>query len=158
MTSEPAPDDVHWMRRALAWARLAARRGEVPVGALVVREGEVLGGSHDGKELLLDPTAHAEVLAMREAASRLGDWRLEGTTLYVTLEPCAMCAGAMVHARIARLVYAAPNPRWGFETNGFNLLSHHAFNHHVEVVRGVLEAESAELLRTTFRRYRESGR
>lgn len=148
--------DDYWMRRALAWARLASVRGEVPIGAVVVRDGALLGGAHDGKETLGDPTAHAEMLALREAALRAGDWRLDGATLFVTLEPCPMCAGALLHARIARLVYGASNPRWGACTVGHdpNILGNSRFNHRVEVVTGVLDAECAELLRTTFRRYR----
>lgn len=151
--------DALWMRRALAWAQLAARRGEVPIGAVVVREDELLGGAHDGKELFKDPTAHAEVLALREAARAVGDWRIEDATLYVTLEPCAMCAGALVHARIARVVYAAANPRWGVETAQLEIFANPAFNHRIEVVRGVLAEESAALLKNTFRAYRsESAR
>lgn len=147
-------EDHEWMRRALAWARLAARRGEVPVGCVVVRGGEILGGAHDGKETFRDPTAHSEVLAIREAAARTGDWRLDGATLYVTLEPCAMCAGAIVHARIARVVFAAANPRWGISAAQLPILQHPLFNHRVEVTAGVLAEDSAALLRDTFRAYR----
>lgn len=148
-------DDLRWMRRALAWARLGARRGEVPIGAVIVRGGELLAGAHDGKELFLDPTAHAEVQALREASQRTGDWRLDGATLYVTLEPCAMCAGALVHARIARVVYGARNPRWGVESTGLRILDNPVFNHRLTVEEGVLAEESAELLKSTFRQYRE---
>lgn len=144
------------MQRALGQARLAAERGEVPIGAVVVLRGELFGSAHDGKEVLGDPTAHAEVLALREAAQRLGDWRLDGATLYVTLEPCAMCAGAMVHARVARCVFGAANPRWGVTTAGLNILEHPRFNHHVVIEGGVLAEESAALLRNTFRRLRET--
>ncbi|MDX2177246.1 MAG: tRNA adenosine(34) deaminase TadA [Candidatus Sumerlaeia bacterium] len=147
-------EDERWMRRALGWARLAADRGEVPIGAVVVLGGDALAGAHDGKETLLEPTAHAEVLALREAAARHGGWRLDGATLYVTLEPCAMCAGAMVHARVARVVYGAANPRWGVESAGLEILANPRFNHRLEVVRGVLADEAAELLRGAFRRYR----
>ncbi|MBI5154265.1 nucleoside deaminase, partial [Candidatus Poribacteria bacterium] len=108
MPDAPASEDLGWMDRALGLAQLAARRGEVPIGCVIVRDGLLLGAAHDGKELFRDPTAHAEVLALRQACARAGDWRLDGATLYVTLEPCPMCAGAMLHARIARLVYGPP--------------------------------------------------
>ncbi|CAN5392507.1 tRNA adenosine(34) deaminase TadA [soil metagenome] len=142
------------MKRALAWARLAAERGDVPIGAVVVRDGELLGGAHDAKEVLGDPTGHAEILAIREAAARIGDWRLDGATLYVTLEPCPMCAGAFLHSRIARLVYGASNRRWGACTDDPNILANPRFNHRVEVVSGILEEECAGLLKETFKKYR----
>lgn len=146
--------DVQWMERALAIAREAAARGEVPVGAIVVRGGEILGSAHDAKEIDLDPTAHAEILAIRRACVREGDWRLDGAELYVTMEPCPMCAGAIVHARIARLIYAAPSPRWGACGTEVDLLRPGLWNHTVEVTPGVCREEAAELLRETFRRYR----
>lgn len=145
-----------WMNRALAWGRLAAARGDVPIGAVVVRDGVMLGGAHDGKEVTRDPSAHAEMLAIREAAERIGDWRLDGASLYVTLEPCPMCAGALLQSRIARLVYGASNARWGACGADLNLLDNPRFNHKVEVVRGVLEDECAALLRDTFRLYRQT--
>lgn len=150
-------DDEYWMRRALAWGRLSALRGEVPIGAVIVREGQLLAGAHDGKETFGEPTAHAEVLALREAAARQGDWRLDGATLYVTLEPCPMCAGALLQARIARLVYGASNKRWGACSNDLNILENLRFNHRVEVISGVLEEECARLLRDTFREYRKGN-
>ncbi len=143
------------MERALGWARLAARRGEVPIGAIVVHEDRLLGAAHDGKETFRDPTAHAEVLAIREASNRIGDWRIEGSTLYVTLEPCPMCAGAIIHSRIARVVYGASNVRWGCCSGDLNLLAVSKFNHQVEVVSGVLADEAAQLLKETFRAYRQ---
>jgi tRNA(adenine34) deaminase len=151
-----SPEDQRWMARAMAWARLGASRSEVPIGAVVVLHDELLGGAHDGKELFKDPTAHAEMLALREAAARIGDWRLDGATLYVTLEPCAMCAGAMIHARLARVVYAASNPRWGVchEGHDLQILNNPRFNHRLQVESGLMEAEAATLLRETFRRYR----
>lgn len=149
-----AESDAYWMDRALGLARLAALRGEVPIGCVVVRDGELLGGGHDGKELFGEPTAHAEILALRQAARRQGDWRLDGATLYVTLEPCAMCAGALVHARIARLVYGAGNPRWGACTAGLEILQNPRFNHWVEIVTGVRAEEAGRLLRETFREWR----
>jgi len=147
--------DHDWMQRALAWARLSAERGEVPVGAVLVRGGEVLGGAHDGKETFRDPTAHAEMICLREAAHRTGDWRLDGSTLYVTMEPCPMCAGALLHARIARLVFGVRSPRWGVTGTEFNLLNNPRFNHQVEITEGVMAEECATLLKETFRRYRK---
>ncbi len=153
--SEGIGSDDFWMRRALAVARLARDRGEVPIGCVIVRDGQLLASSHDGKEILGDPTAHAEILAMRAAARRTGDWRLDGANLYVTLEPCPMCAGAMLHARIRRLVYGASNPRWGAcEAPDLDILSNRRFNHQVQIVSGVLEADCGKLLRDTFRDWR----
>lgn len=147
-------DDRYWMGRALAMARLAAERGEVPIGAVVVRDGVLLGAAHDGKELFKDPTAHAEVLALRHAAAKTGDWRLDGCDLYVTLEPCGMCALALVHARIRRLVYGPANPRWGACSGATDVLADSRLNHRVAITAGILEVESAALLRETFRRIR----
>lgn len=155
MTTYPTDED--WMRRALAQAHLAASRGEVPIGAVVVRQGTLLGEAHDGKEVFGDPSAHAEMLALRQAALRHGDWRLDDATLYVTLEPCPMCGGALLQSRITRLVYGASNVRWGLESAGLNLLNNPRFNHKIEVVSGVLEQECAQILKDTFRRYRQSG-
>ncbi|MCC5878055.1 MAG: nucleoside deaminase [Candidatus Sumerlaeia bacterium] len=146
--------DAHWMQRALGQARLAIQRGDVPIGAVIVHEGEIIGAGHDSKEGTHDPTAHAEIMAMRQAASHYGDWRLEGSTLYVTLEPCPMCAGAIIQARVARLVFGAPNKRWGAAGGTVDLLKPGLFNHDVEVVAGVLEEECAALLRATFRSWR----
>ena len=148
------PSDADWMSRALGWARLAAERGEVPIGAVVVRGGELIAGAHDSKETFRDPTAHAEMLALQEAARATGDWRLDGAVLYVTLEPCPMCAGALVQSRIGRLVYGASNVRWGACSTDPNILAQPRFNHRVEVTAGVLEEECASLLRETFKRYR----
>src|SRR5690606_17902132 len=112
-------------------------------------------GAHDGKEVFGDPTAHAEILSLREAAARTGDWRLDGATLYVTLEPCPMCAGAIIHSRIARVVWAAGNVRWGSCSGELNLLAVEKFNHQVETASGILAEQSAELLKATFRSYRK---
>jgi len=144
-------DDDYWMGRALAMARLAADRGEVPIGAVVVRDGTLLSAAHDGKELFKDPTAHAEVLALRHAAAAAGDWRLDGADLYVTLEPCGMCALACVHARIRRLVYGPANPRWGAS----DALRDGRLNHRIEIVSGVSETQSSDLLKSVFKRIRE---
>lgn len=140
--------------RALGAARLGALRGEVPIGAVVIRDGELIGLGHDGKEGTHDPTAHAEIVALRHAAARYGDWRLEGSTLYVTLEPCPMCAGAIIQSRVARLVYGASNRRWGVCEGEVNLMRPGLFNHDVEVVSGVLESQCADLLRATCRQWR----
>ena len=145
------------MMRAIGQARLAAQRGEVPIGAVIVRGDALIAASHDGKEVTHDPTAHAEVLALRRAAQVVGDWRIEEATLYVTLEPCPMCAGALIQARIARLVYGASNPRWGAFTTESNVIGNPAYNHRVEVTSGVLADECAEILQKTFRRYREKS-
>ncbi len=140
-----------WMRRALALADRAAAAGEVPVGALVVREGEVLGEGWNRMIAASDPTAHAEIVALRAAAARVGNYRLPGAVLYVSLEPCTMCAGAMVHARIARLVFGAREPRAGVVCSTCNLLDEPWFNHRVHWQGGVLAEQSSERLLRFFR-------
>ena len=152
--SHPAADEL-WMRKALAIARRAASRGEVPVGAIAVRDGERLAAAGNRIEGAHDATAHAEMIALRAAASRLGSWRLSDVTVYVTLEPCPMCASAMVLCRLGRLVYAAPDPKKGADGSAYRLLDHPANNHRVEVRRGVLAADASELLSGFFRRLRE---
>lgn len=144
------------MDLALEDAARAATLGEVPVAAIVVRDldGVVLAAAHNRRELDGDPTAHAELLAIRAAAREVGSWRLDGCTVYVTLEPCAMCAGAMVLARVRRCVYGCGDPKGGFLGTLGDLSNVPALNHHFEVVRGVRSEESAELLRTFFRRLR----
>ena len=146
--------DVAWMREALAEARQAASGGDVPVGAVVVRGGENIGRGRNRREADRDPLAHAEILAIREAARHLGGWRLEGCTLVVTLEPCAMCAGALVNSRVERLVFAAADPKAGFCGSLGDLVRDPRLNHRLAVTRGVLEEESAELLRSFFARLR----
>ena len=150
------------MRQALASAHAAAGLGEVPVGAVVVGgDGRLLGRGHNRREIDQDPLAHAELAAIREAARATGSWRLEGATLYVTLEPCAMCAGAIVLARLARLVFGASDPKAGFCGSLGDLVRDPRLNHRVEVVAGVRAAECGELLRTFFaglRRGTEPGR
>lgn len=143
-----------FMEEALELARQAAQAGEVPVGAVVVREGVVLARAHNLRETLQDPTAHAEILALRLAAARLGSWRLDGCDLYVTLEPCAMCAGAMVLARVQRCVYATSDPKGGFVGTVGDLSSHPALNHRFAVVGGVRAEDAAALLSGFFRRLR----
>jgi tRNA(adenine34) deaminase len=139
------------MRRALLAARTAAEKGEVPVGAVVAREGEILAVAANERESTKDPTAHAELLAIRQAAVSLGGWRLTGCTLYSPLEPCPMCAGAAHAARLDRLVYAAPDPKAGYAGTLHNIPADRSLNHPVTVEKGVLEAEAAELLRAFFR-------
>jgi tRNA(adenine34) deaminase len=149
------PSDEDWMRRALALARRAAAEGEVPVGAILVQNGGVLGEGWNRPIGEHDPSAHAEIIALREAGRRAGNYRLPGTTLYVTLEPCPMCAGALVHARVARVVYGAPDPKGGACGSVFDLLPSDArFNHRVACTGGVLAEECGGLLRGFFRERR----
>jgi len=148
----PATDaDLAMMRRALDLAARAAEAGEVPVGAVVYREDEILAEAHNLRESRQDPTAHAEVLALREAAERIGSWRLEGCTLAVTLEPCPMCAGALVNARVPRLVYGAADPKMGCVDTLHTLCTEPRFNHRLQVVSGVLADECGDILREFFR-------
>jgi tRNA(adenine34) deaminase len=142
--------DEEWMRRALELAQCAEAEGEVPVGALVVRDDQMLGEGWNQPVALRDPTAHAEVLAMRAAAQKVGDYRLGGTTLYVTLEPCPMCAAAIAHARIARLVFGAWDPRQGAAGSAFNLVTAPALNHRVDTFGGVLSEECGAQLKRFF--------
>jgi tRNA(adenine34) deaminase len=142
--------DQTFMTRALELARLAEAAGEVPVGAVIVKNNEIIAEGWNRPIATHDPSAHAEMLAMRAAAQALGNYRLLDTTLYVTLEPCAMCAGAMVHARIKRLVYGAPDPRAGAAGTIFNITQHDALNHRLEVVGSVMMEECATLLRNFF--------
>jgi tRNA(adenine34) deaminase len=146
------------MELALAEAHAAEAEGEVPVGAAVVREGEVIARAHNQPIGLNDPTAHAEILALRAAAEKLGNYRLTGCDLYVTLEPCAMCAGALVHARVGRLVYAAADPKAGAVASRMRLLEAGHLNHRVEVVSGLLAEESAALLQRFFVQRRDAER
>ena len=139
------------MAEALAQARLAAAEGEVPIGAVVVFEGRIVGRGRNARERLRDPTAHAEVLALQESARALGRWRLTGATLYATLEPCPMCAGALVNARLDRLVFAVADPKAGAVGSLFDLARDPRLNHRLEVASGVLAVECAELLRGFFR-------
>lgn len=138
------------MRLALDEASAALEHGDVPIGAVAVRDGVVLAAARNERELRGDPTAHAEVLALRAAAEAAGTWRLGGVTVYVTLEPCPMCAGALVLARVERLVYGPQDPRAGAAYSLYNVVQDPRLNHRVEVTTGVLEAECADLLRTFF--------
>lgn len=143
-----------FMREALAEAEAAAAAGEVPIGAVLVSHGEIIGRGQNRVLRAIDPTAHAEIVAMRAAAQALGNYRLIDCELYVTLEPCAMCAGAMIHARLARLVYAASDPKAGAAGSVLEVLNHPRLNHQMAVVTGVLAEESAALLREFFRQRR----
>ncbi|MDT8384332.1 MAG: tRNA adenosine(34) deaminase TadA [Gammaproteobacteria bacterium] len=144
-------NDSHWMRHALLLAQRAEQQGEVPVGAVIVREGGLLAEGWNQPLVSHDPTAHAEVMALRAAGLAEENYRLPGTTLYVTLEPCVMCAGAIIHARVARVVYGATDPRVGAAGSAFSLLGSDQFNHAVQVEGGVLAGECGDLLRRFFR-------
>jgi tRNA(adenine34) deaminase len=143
-------DDERYMREALRLAREGAGADEVPVGAVVVREGEIIGRGSNSPIARNDPTAHAEILALREAATRVGNYRLLDATLYCTLEPCVMCAGALVSARLARLVFGARDLRFGGVRSKFQLADSEILNHRLEITEGVLAAECVELLRGFF--------
>jgi len=140
-----------WMEEALRQAELAAEAGEVPVGAVIVKDGKILARGHNQVELLKDATAHAEMIALTSAASGLDNWRLEGCDIVVTLEPCAMCAGAMVNSRVARLVYGAADPVAGACGSVFDVVSDTRLNHRIPVVRGVLADRCGALLKDFFR-------
>lgn len=151
MEAQPRPDDLAWMGEALAEAERGAARGEVPVGAVVVCGGRKIAAAHNLTQTLQDPTAHAELVALRRAAQVLGHWRLLDCTLYVSLEPCAMCAGAIVLARVPRVVFGASDPKAGMAGTLGNLLQDPRLNHRAEVLGGVRAEEAAELLRRFFR-------
>jgi tRNA(adenine34) deaminase len=147
-------DDREAMQAALDEARLAGEAGEVPIGAVVVCDGEIVGRGQNSVLRNVDPTAHAEIVAMRAAAAAVGNYRLLGCSLYVTLEPCAMCAGAMIHARLDRLFFGAPDPKAGAAGSVLSVLNHPQLNHQMLVEQGILAEESAELLRSFFRERR----
>jgi len=146
--------DEHWMRAAIAQALRAQAIGEVPIGAVIVRNNEIVGTGFNQRETLRDPTAHAEMIAIREASERLGAWRLLGCTLYVTLEPCPMCAGAILQSRVERLVYGASDPKAGCVGTLMDLLQDSRFNHRLPWRSGVLQEQCAILLTDFFRRLR----
>ncbi len=150
-------DDAYFMRLALDEALKALERSDVPIGAIAVRNGEIIGRGYNARERDQDPTAHAEMLALREAARIVGHWRLEGVTLYCTLEPCAMCAGAMVLARLPRLVYATTDPKAGAGGSIMNILQHPQLNHQVDVSSGLMAEEAASYLRAFFAALRADG-
>lgn len=150
-----ANDDERWMQQALALAHKAEALGEVPVGAVLVKDNVAIAEGWNQPISSNDPSAHAEMVALRLAGQLLENYRLPGTTLYVTLEPCAMCAGALLHARVDRVVYAAPEPRTGAAGSVMNVLEHEAFNHRCEVASGICADESAEMLRRFFKARRK---
>jgi tRNA(adenine34) deaminase len=143
-----------WMRHALDEARIAFELGEVPIGAVVVQKGQIIAKAHNEKELRQDPTAHAEVLAVQRATQALGAWRLSDATLYVTLEPCPMCAGSLVQARLKTLVLGAADLKGGAVGSVTNVLDVNRWNHRIEVVAGILEEECSQLLKDFFRKLR----
>jgi tRNA(adenine34) deaminase len=144
------PRDEYFMRLALREAARAPEHGDVPIGAVVVREGELIGAAHNEREIRSDPTAHAEVIALRDAARSLGSWRVLDAVMYVTLEPCAMCAGAIVLARIPRVVFGTVDPKAGAAGSVFNILAEPRLNHRPQVESGLLAEECGELLRAFF--------
>src|SRR5205823_12796650 len=147
--------DETFMAEALAEARRAAAEGEVPIGAVLVVEGRIAGRGRNARERLRDPTAHAEILALQEAARTLGRWRLTGSTMYATLEPCPMCAGALINARVERLVYGVADPKAGAVDTLFEVVRDSRLNHRVQVASGILAAECGEILRQFFRERRK---
>jgi tRNA(adenine34) deaminase len=157
MEAPPPADAQRFMQRALAAAAQAAAIGEVPVGAVVVVDGEVVAVAHNERETTNDPTAHAEVVALRRAAEALGSWRLLGADLYVTMEPCPMCAGALVNARLKRVVYGCDDPKAGAARTLYRLLDDVRLNHRVQVFPGVLAAECGAVLRNFFSRLRQGA-
>jgi tRNA(adenine34) deaminase len=146
--------DEQFMRLALAEAKKAHQAGEVPVGVVVVRDGEVLASAHNGPVGLKDPSAHAEILALRRTAIAEGNYRLPGTTLFVTIEPCLMCAGALIHARVSRLVFGAKDPKGGAVVSLYRVLDDSRLNHRIEVTGGVLAEECSEIMSRFFREKR----
>lgn len=146
----PRPDDSRFMRMALEEAEAALAHDDVPIGAVAVRKGEVIASAHNQREARLDPTAHAEIVVLREAAKALGRWRLNDVTLYVTLEPCPMCAGAIVAARIKRLVYAAADLKAGAALSLYNIVQDPRLNHQTQITTDLLEEESVRLLQAFF--------
>jgi len=149
--------DIYWMKEALKEASQALTEDEVPVGAVIVQGDECLARTHDLRESTGDPTAHAEILAIRSMAQKIGDWRLDGCSLYVTLEPCPMCAGALILARVKRLIYGAPNLKSGAVESHLQLLSIPTFNHLVNVTPGILSEECAGLLKQFFQNKRQKN-
>jgi tRNA(adenine34) deaminase len=155
MSFAPQDPDEVFMRQALAEAQLAYQQGEVPIGAVVVKDCAVIGRGYNRRETWRDPTAHAEVIAIRQAAAALRAWRLTGCTLYVTIEPCAMCAGAIVLSRLERLVYGADDPKAGAVVSLYEITADERLNHRVAVTAGILADECSDIIRRFFRRLRE---
>jgi tRNA(adenine34) deaminase len=151
----PSLDDSSWMELALEQARAAAEAGEVPVGALVIRGGEIVGYGQNRNLRDHDPTAHAEIIALRQAAARVGNHRLSDCTMFATIEPCAMCAGALIHARVARLVYGASDPKAGAAGSALEVVNHPSLNHRMEITSGVLAERCSEILTSFFQSRRD---
>jgi tRNA(adenine34) deaminase len=155
--SAPTGSDERFMRLAIDQARIAEEDGDVPIGAVIVFENKIIGKAYNQREQLKDPTAHAEIIALTQAASALGTWRLHGCTMYVTLEPCPMCAGALVLARIDRLVYGCADPKTGACGSLYNIVQDERLNHRLEVTSGVLTNECSKLLQDFFKQKRPAG-
>ena len=150
-------DDRVYMQLALEQAQLAFDLGEVPIGAVLVMDGEVIARAHNRRETWHDATAHAELMVIQEACKTLGRWRLSGATLYVTIEPCTMCAGAMVLARVDRVVYGSPDPKAGAAESLFNVVDNQALNHRLQVTAGVMEEECRDIMKAFFRQRRKKA-
>jgi tRNA(adenine34) deaminase len=153
----PLREDAVWMEQALEQAALAGAAGEVPVGAVVIKDGQIIGRGHNRNLLENDPTAHAEIVALRQAAARMGNHRLTGCVMFATIEPCAMCAGALVHARISRLVYGASDPKAGAAGSVLQVINHPGLNHRMEITAGVLAGRCSEVLQRFFRDKRQQS-
>ena len=158
LNDEERRDHEGWMREALLEARKAAQLGEVPIGAVVVRDQQIIGRGHNVREMAHLATGHAEIQAIQAANQALGAWRLEGARLYVTLEPCPMCAGAVIMARLDQVIYAAPDPKGGCAGSLMNLLAEDRFNHQPQVIQGVLAQESGRLMRDFFQGLRQRNK
>ncbi|HEX4605651.1 MAG TPA: tRNA adenosine(34) deaminase TadA [Candidatus Angelobacter sp.] len=148
-------DEAAWMELALEQARMAAAAGEVPVGAVVIQDGKIIGRGHNRNLLEHDPTAHAEIVALRQAAAKIGNHRLTGCTMVATIEPCSMCAGALIHARIARIVYGASDPKAGAAGSLLQVINHPGLNHTMEITGGVLAGKCSAVLQEFFRSKRQ---
>ncbi|TWT63134.1 tRNA adenosine(34) deaminase TadA [Rubinisphaera italica] len=157
-TPNPLQIHEHFMRLALDEARAAFEENEVPVGAIIIHEGHVIASAHNQKEMLKDPTAHAEMIAITQASEARGDWRLEGCVMYVSLEPCPMCAGALIQARVPTIIYGASDPKAGACHSLYSLTSDERLNHQSTVLGGVLAEESKQLLQDFFRQQRKLGK
>ncbi|HEV3317626.1 MAG TPA: tRNA adenosine(34) deaminase TadA [Candidatus Angelobacter sp.] len=157
MPIQPMREDAAWMQIALEQARRAAELGEVPIGALVIKDGVILGQGHNRNLLDNDPTAHAEMVALRQAAAQFGNHRLVGCEMVVTIEPCAMCAGAMIHARLARLVYGASDPKAGAAGSVLQVLNHPRLNHKLQITPGILNDRCSEILKKFFQARRSAS-
>nr|WP_207911039.1 tRNA adenosine(34) deaminase TadA [Paenibacillus albiflavus] len=153
----PVENHIMWMKEAIAEARKAEELGEVPIGAVIVKNGEIIGRGHNLRETTMDPTAHAEMVAIKQASEYLNAWRLLDCTLYVTLEPCPMCAGAIVQSRVPLVVFGTTDPKAGCAGTLMNLLQEDRFNHRVEVISDVLQEECGSMLTQFFRKLRSKG-